>query len=167
MKLVILAIMFFTGLNAIAYTPYSESECNKPNVVDVDISVSFDQFEPRIIYLKENDKVCFKVTAIDVNISMSLEKHPMLISARANKTTFTYLKIGKKGEYKFKCNGCAYNVNPKVVVQSKEEFEKFDEEKLREESNTYRKKLKDQPKQKKALTEDELYYLQRLKQKGY
>ena len=170
MKFLSLAILLFS-LNTNAFTPYSDKECEKNNVITVNVSVSADTFEPRIIYLKENDKVCLKVKAIDYNVAFTIDKHPIYVSVRSNKESYTYFKVGKKGEYKITCKGgCALGVDAKLVVQSKEEYDKWEEEKYREQSDKYRKKYQDAPVQDKALTDEEKYLIEKLrerKRRGY
>lgn len=157
MKFISFILLVFAYLNAEA-TFYSEKECEKNNAVIIEVTVTKDRFEPRLIYLQEKDKVCMFVTAKDYPVSMVVEKMPVSLTARPGKREFTYFTVPKVGEFNIKCNGgCALGVKPKIIVQSKEQFEKFQEEKYREKSENYRKKVGSDQVQPKYLDENETY----------
>lgn len=121
---------------------YFEKNCEKNDVVSIDVYVSKDRFEPRVIFLKEKDKVCLKVHAVDYNVAFSIEKHPVVVSVPSGKDSLTFFRVGKVGTYKVDCKGgCGLGVNPKIVVQSNEDYEKWQEEKYREKSEKYRKRI--------------------------
>lgn len=141
MKTIIIAILLISG----QIWAYDSSDCEKNDVVRVNMEVTFDQIEPRVVYLQEKDKVCLFVKAIDTNAALSIDKLPVTIYATDRKEGFEYFRVDKAGEYKINCRGCGYKTEAKIVVQTREEFQKFDEQKYREDSNKYRKQLK--PKQ--------------------
>lgn len=141
-----------------AFSFYGEKECEKNDVVSVDVFVSKDRLEPRIIYLKENDKVCLKVNSIDFNVSLSIEKHPVLITAKSGMTSFSFFKVKGPGTYKIDCKGgCALGVDAKIIVQSSADFDKWQEENYREKSEKYRKKIEEDSLQKKYLKEKDSF----------
>lgn len=149
-KTIITMILLFTNF----LMAYTEEECEKNDVIKINMEVSFDQIEPRIIYLQEKDKVCLFVKAIDTNASLSIEKLPVTIYATERREGFQYFRVDKAGEHKITCRGCGYKTEAKIVVQTREEFQKFDEEKYRKDSNKYRKQLK--PKQEKSRYKSDL-----------
>lgn len=154
-SLIILASLMF-GSISLAYT---ERECAKNDVVVVNVSVSKDRFEPRIIYLQEGDKVCLYVTAIDYAVAFSIDRLPVAVNTRGGKTSFTYFTVPRAGEYAIKCRGgCALGVDAKVIVQTKAEFQKFQEKDYREKSEGYRKKVGDDQRQMKYEDEQSEYY---------
>lgn len=145
------------SLKSMAFSnSYGEKQCDRNDAVRVDITVTKDRFEPRIIYLQEKDKVCLYVSAVDYPVSFSIDRHPVVVTVRPGKQSFTYFVVNKVGEYNIQCKGgCALGVKPKIIVQSKEEFEKFQEEKYREKSEKYRKKVGERQIQPKYNNENE------------
>lgn len=129
-----------------SFTPYGDKECETSDA-KVLISVTKDSFEPRLIYVKEGDKVCMKVEAIDYSVSMTIDSHPVMLSVAPSKKPATaYFRANKVGEFNIKCRGgCALGVQPKLIVQSKADFEKFQEEQYRKDSEKYRQRV--QPRQ--------------------
>lgn len=145
MKFLMLTILTLFCSSSMAFSSfYDESECEKNNVVTIDVTITEDRFEPRIIYLQEKDKVCLFVKALDFPVSLTIDRLPVMVTAQTGKTAFAYFRVEGPGEYAIKCNGgCAEGVRPKIIVQTREEFEKFQEEKYREKSERYRKKVGD------------------------
>ena len=139
MKSLILIAAFFISIQAFAYT---ESECDKNDVVTVNVTVTKDRFEPRVIYLKERDKVCMFVTAVDYGVSFTVDRQPISVSVASGRTGFTYFTVPRSGEFSIRCHGgCALGVDAKIIVQPKAEFEKFENRDYREQAESYRKKV--------------------------
>lgn len=140
------------------FTPYGAVACNESDS-EVDVYVSAEYFEPRIIYVKEGDKVCLKVIAVDEPISFTIDSYPVMLSARptANKKpTLAYFRATKVGEFRIRCKGgCAYKSEPKLVVQSKASFEKWEEEKYREEAQRSRMKVKPKTERREYIPMDD------------
>ena len=136
-----LLLTLFLSIQAHAFTYAGDLECNRSDS-KIDVYVSKDRFEPRVIYVKENDKVCLKVHAVDYGASFTIDGYPaVLASVRANSPPrISYFTANKVGEFKINCKGgCALGVNAKLVVQSKESFEREEERKYRKDARDYRK----------------------------
>jgi len=145
-KLVMFTILTLSSLSF----AYSEKDCERNDFVKVELTVSPEYIEPRVIYLQEGDKVCLFLKAVDTNVSINVDKLPISIYANPRKTGFEFFRATKVGEFALKCRGCGYkSSNPRIIIQSREEFQKYEEEKYREDSSKFRKKLKTNQKEDK------------------
>lgn len=140
MKFFVILFSVLIAYQAEAYTPYGPKECEEADA-KVDIYASRDSFEPRVIYVKEKDRVCFVVHPVDTSVVITIEGYPSIyVTVLANaQAKMEYFRAEKVGEFKIKCRMCGLRSNPKLIVESREKFEKDEERVYRRKSQDYRK----------------------------
>ena len=123
------------------WTYKTEKDC-KTSDAKVVLYVGVEEISPRIVYLRQGDKVCLIINAEETRVSLRIPKYPVFVTAQKNQSEMTYFKADKVGEFDIKCTGCADGrefPGAKIIVQSKTEFDKFQEEDYRKDSEKYRK----------------------------
>jgi bifunctional DNA-binding transcriptional regulator/antitoxin component of YhaV-PrlF toxin-antitoxin module len=124
------------------WTYMTKEDCKRSDAQIV-LKVGVEDMSPRMVYVREGDKVCLIVNSEEVRVSLSIEKYPVSVTVQRNKSEMTYFKANQIGEFKLICRGCADGKNfngAKLVVESKESFDKAQEEYLRKEAEEYRQR---------------------------
>lgn len=127
------------------WTYMTKEDCKRSDA-KVEVNVGVEDMDPRIIYVRENDRVCMIVHSEDVRVSLSIEKYPVTVTVQRNKSEMVYFRANKVGEFNLICRSCADGKNFKgarLVVQKQADFDKAQEEYLRKEAEEYRLKSYD------------------------
>jgi heme/copper-type cytochrome/quinol oxidase subunit 2 len=164
-KIMILALTLMCSSSTLALTSYTESNARDCDMSDakIEVSVTRESFEPRIIYIQEGDKVCLTLRAIDTPVSMTIDSYPVMASTTpsVSKGALVLFRATKVGEFRIRCRGgCASKSEPKLVVQSKKDFQQFQDEKYREKAEKYRQRVGPKQRQRTYQGPDSSYNLQ-------
>ena len=157
MKILLIAVLSFFSSIAFSrqevgsrWTYRTGKDCKKSDA-KVEITVGVEQIDPRLIYVRQGDNVCMIVTSDDTRVSLTIDKHPVQVTVQRNQSEMVYFKVPKVGEFNLVCHGCADGRNfpgAKIIVQPTADFDKYQEDQYRKDSERYRREVGPRPSQR-------------------